>query len=188
MNVSKSTWLLLGMAALLLGGVLSLVWRRGSQPLAVGDKAPSFSLQSVDATAFTFKDAGHHVVLVNFWASWCPPCVEETPSLEKFSQRMSPFGVRVISISVDQNLGALKKFISDYHLTYPVLRDPNQTLAARFGTYKFPETYIFDRNGRLADKIIGATDWEDPRMAQFVEALVHWPPAMPVQKAAAENW
>jgi peroxiredoxin len=188
MKVSKSTWLLWGMAALVLGGMLSLFWKHGSQPLTVGDKVPSFSLQSVDATTFRFKNADHHVVLINFWASWCPPCVEETPSLEKFSQQMSPRGVQVISISVDQNLGALKKFISDYHLTYPVLRDPNQVLAARFGTYKFPETYIFDRNGRLADKIIGATDWGDARMAQFVEALVHWPPALPVQKAAAGNW
>src|SRR5579885_1188451 len=157
MKVSKSTWLLWGMAALVLGGMLSLFWKHGSQPLTVGDKVPSFSLQSVDATTFRFKNADHHVVLINFWASWCPPCVEETPSLEKFSQQMSPRGVQVISISVDQNLAALK-------------------------------TYIFDRNGRLADKIIGATDWGDARMAQFVEALVHWPPALPVQKAAAGNW
>jgi len=102
---------------------------------------------------------------------------------------MRPLGVRVIGVSVDQDLSQLTNFIASYHLTYPILRDPNQTLAARWGTYKFPETYIFDRDGRLADKVIGATDWNDPNMIQFVTALVDWNRAgVPQQAAAAGNW
>lgn len=190
MKLSKSTWVKLAILAVILGGVLGLLWRRPAQELAVGSRAPEFTLERASAGGFSFQDDGHHVTLINFWATWCPPCVMETPSLEKFAQQMRPLGVRVIGISVDQNLPALQKFIASQGITYTILRDPNQALAAHFGTYKFPETYIFDRNGRLADKIIGATDWTSPQMIQFVTAMVHWPPAAGAvtKPAAAGNW
>ncbi|MGH9450632.1 MAG: TlpA family protein disulfide reductase [Terriglobia bacterium] len=190
MKFSKSAWWKLGIAAVILGCALGLIWRRPPQALAVGSRAPGFTLERASAGTFSFKRSGHHVTLINFWATWCPPCVMEAPSLEKFAKEMRPLGVRVIGVSVDQNLPALQKFVAGYGVTYPILRDPNQSLAARFGTYKFPETYIFDRNGRLADKIIGATDWNDPEMIQFVKALVHWPPAAGAvpKPAAAGNW
>lgn len=188
MKMSKSLWLKLGIVAVVVGVILSLLWgRRGPKVLAVGNKAPNFTLERVNAGTFTLRDGSHRVTLVNFWATWCPPCVEEAPSLEKFARQMQPLGVRVVGVSVDQNLPDLQKFISSYHLTYPILRDPNQSLAGRFGTHMFPETYIFDRDGRLADKIIGPTDWEDPHMIQFVEALVHWPPAGVAESAAASS-
>lgn len=102
---------------------------------------------------------------------------------------MQPLGVRVIGVSVDQDLPSLQKFISGYGITYPILRDPYQALAGRFGTHMFPETYIFDRDGRLADKIIGATDWTDPEMIQFVQDLNHWPPTTAAKTASAPgNW
>lgn len=188
LNTSKSLWLKLGIVAVVLGCVLAFVWGRGgTKVLAVGNRAPNFTLRQVNAGTFTLRDGGHHVTLVNFWATWCPPCVEEAPSLEKFARQMRPQGVRVVGVSVDQNLPDLQKFIASYHLTFPIVRDPNQALAGRFGTHMFPETYIFDRDGRLADKIIGATDWEDPHMIQFVEALVHWPPAGVAESAAATS-
>ncbi len=185
--MSKSLWIMCGMVAVLAGVVISFVRGRSPRPLRTGDNAPVFTLQRVDSSSFSFRDSNHDVVLVNFWATWCPPCVEETPSLEKFAQRMKPLGVRVIGVSVDQNRAALQKFVADYHLTYSILRDPNQGLAARFGTYKFPETYIFGRNGRLVDKIIGAADWEDPRMTWFIDALVDWKTAPASPKAAAAS-
>ena len=80
-------------------------------------------------------------------------------------------GVTVIGVSVDQDRAALEKFVSDYHMSYPIGLDPDRTLAARYGTFQFPETYIIDRNGRVAEKIIGAIDWQDPRILSFVETL-----------------
>ena len=84
---------------------------------------------------------------------------------------MRPLGVEVIGISVDQDSDALKKFVGDFHISFPVARDPNQTLAALYGTFKFPETYILDRDGRVAQKIVGARDWNDPQMVSLVEKL-----------------
>ncbi|MGH9358089.1 MAG: TlpA family protein disulfide reductase [Terriglobia bacterium] len=178
----------LSIGVVALGVILSLVWISRKHPLETGDRPPSVTLAAVNAVSFPIHAGGGHVVIVNFWASWCPPCVEETPGLEKFATRMKPLGVRVIGVSVDQNLAQLTNFITSYHLTYPILRDPGQTLAARWGTHKFPETYIFDRNGRLADKVIGATDWTSPGMIEFVTALVDWSRAVAPQQAAASNW
>jgi cytochrome c biogenesis protein CcmG, thiol:disulfide interchange protein DsbE len=181
----------IGVVACLLAGVaLFAVFAPRRGPLRVGSRVPQFTLPEMGGGDFSMHDARHHVSVVNFWATWCPPCVMETPSLEKFAQKMRPLGVRVIAVSVDQKTSDLERFVSAYHLTFPILRDPSQALASQFGTYKFPETYIFDRNGRLAEKVIGPADWEDPRMIEFVEALVHWPPAdlSESQKTAAGNW
>jgi len=186
--MSKSITIPLAAGALVLGVLLSLGWIRGNRPLETGDRAPAATLPAVNSVSFPIHAGDGRVVIVNFWATWCPPCVEETPSLESFAARMRPLGVRVIGVSVDQDLSQLTNFIASYHLTYPILRDPNQAFAARWGTYKFPETYIFDRDGRLADKVIGATDWNDPNMIQFVTALVDWNRAGAPQQAAAGNW
>jgi len=186
--MSKSIAIPLAAGAVVLGALLSLAWIRRDRPLETGDRAPGAILPAVNSVSFPIHAGDGHVVIVNFWATWCPPCVEETPSLETFATRMRPLGVRVIGVSVDQDITQLTNFISRYHLTYPVLRDPNQALAARWGTYKFPETYIFDRDGRLADKVIGATDWNDASMIQFVTALADWNRAGAHQQAAAGNW
>ncbi|HEV2418906.1 MAG TPA: TlpA disulfide reductase family protein [Terriglobia bacterium] len=189
MRLNKRTWVIAAVVAVVLGGILAVRARRRTAPLSTGDRVPAFTLQNASAGTLSFKDSGHHVTLINFWATWCPPCVMEAPSLEKFARRMQPLGVRVIGVSVDQDLPSLQKFISGYGITYPILRDPYQALAGRFGTHMFPETYIFDRDGRLADKIIGATDWTDPEMIQFVQDLSHWPPATTAKTASAPgNW
>jgi cytochrome c biogenesis protein CcmG, thiol:disulfide interchange protein DsbE len=145
--------------------------RNANTAVQIGEAAPDFSLPSLDQASLTLANYRNQVVVLNFWASWCPPCVEETPSLEKFAAQTQPMGVTVIGVSVDQDGAALKKFVSDYHISYPVARDPQQQLSARYGTFQFPETYIIDRNGRVAEKIIGAIDWQDPRIISFVESL-----------------
>jgi peroxiredoxin len=168
-------WIKLGVACAVVLASLFLFLRKSPYPLQAGERMPEVTLPGADASAFSLRPVTGQVVLVNFWATWCPPCVVEAPSLEKFAKRMQPLGVRVVGVSIDQSLPDLQKFIAAYHITYPILRDPDQRLMRRFGTYKIPETYIFDRDGRLADKIISDTDWEDPRMIRFVGDLVHWP-------------
>jgi cytochrome c biogenesis protein CcmG/thiol:disulfide interchange protein DsbE len=159
---------------LFLGGAAAfyLGHRRDAKSgVAVGESAPDFTLPGLGRGSLALANYKQQVVVLNFWATWCPPCVEETPSLEKFATRVQPMGVTVIGVSVDQDQAALEKFVSDYHLSYPVALDPERTLAARYGTFQFPETYIIDRNGRVAEKIIGPIDWQDPRIFSFVETL-----------------
>jgi peroxiredoxin len=145
--------------------------QRSQRPVAIGEPAPDFTLPSPTQDSIALVDYRHRVVILNFWATWCPPCVQETPSLEKFSREMPKLHVAVIGVSVDQDEAALKRFAADYHLSFPIARDPNQALAFRYGTSKFPETYILDRNGKVAEKIIGPIDWQDPRIVSFVQTL-----------------
>jgi len=167
----------LGLAVLLTvaagAGCFFLIRRAAPAPLEIGDPAVDFTLPRLDSGEIALKDYRHHVIVVNFWATWCPPCIEETPSLEKFAEQVKPYGVDVIGVSVDQDPEALEKFIRDYHLTYPIGRDPNRTLSLRYGTRQFPETYIISRDGRVTSKIISNIDWQDPRIISFVRDLAH---------------
>ena len=145
--------------------------RNSKSGVEIGEVAPDFTLPGLTQGSFALANYKQQVVVLNFWATWCPPCVEETPGLEKFAARVQPKGVTVIGVSVDQDRAALEKFVSDYHLSYPVALDPDRALAARYGTFQFPETYIIDRHGRVAERIIGPIDWQDPRILSFVESL-----------------
>lgn len=170
--MSKTNAVKAGILAVILGGTIYFAVRlRQPRPLAIGDRAPEFSVPALPSGSLDLKNYLGQVVVLNLWATWCPPCVEETPSLEEFAERMRYRGVIVLSISVDSDQQALQDFIQKYHLSYPVGRDPDRSLSARFGTTLFPETYILDRRGLLAEKVVGPTDWGDPRMENFVLAL-----------------
>jgi peroxiredoxin len=171
-GMSKTNALKAAIVAVILGGATYLAVReRGPHPLAIGDDAPNFSVPALPSGNLDLGRYRDQVVLVNFWATWCQPCVEEAPSLETFAEKMKTQGVVVLGVSVDDNQKDLEKFIADYHLSFPMGRDPDRALAARFGTFQFPETYILDRHGRLAEKVIGPTNWSDPRLESFVLEL-----------------
>ena len=177
MRMSKSTGVKIGIVAAVMGVVLGIaLWQRAPNVAEVGGYPPDFTLPVLDAgpadpAPIHLSEHRGHVVLVNFWATWCPPCVEETPSLEALSTKMRRLGVEVIGVSVDQDPSAVKKFITGHNLSFPIVRDPDQKVASQYGTLKFPETYILDRDGRVAEKIIGPADWADPKMVSFVENL-----------------
>ncbi len=169
----RNALLVLILAAAAVAVVLAVAHPTSTHPLEVGDAAWDFNIPTLTADWLTLERHRGQVVVLNFWATWCPPCVEEAPSLERFAERMRSQDVAVLGVSVDQDETALRDFVGRYRISYPVGRDPDQRLAGRYGTYKFPETYILDRQGRVAEKIIGAIDWDDPRIAEFVEELAH---------------
>ncbi len=168
----KTNLVKLFLASLIAGGAVFLaVHRRQPHAIAIGESAPDFTLPAIGSGSLALKNYRHRVVILNFWATWCPPCVQETPSLASFAERMRKKGVAVIGVSVDRDSAALEKFVAEYHLSFPIARDPDQAVASRYGTYQFPETYVLDRNGKVAEKIIGAIDWQDSRVISFVQEL-----------------
>ena len=171
--MSKTNAAKLVVMAVILGGALVLVLlSRRSRPPEVGDAAPDFTLPTLSGEPVSLRQFRENVVVLNFWATWCPPCIEETPSLRRFAEQMRSDGVAVLGVSVDQDTEALKKFVADYQLSFPIARDPDQAVASRYGTFKFPESYIIARDGRIADKLVGAVNWQDPRIVAFVRNLV----------------
>ena len=111
------------------------------------------------------------IVVLNFWATWCPPCIEEMPSLVQMQQRMKPNGVEVLAVSVDEDESAYRRFLKDHNVDLLTVRDPDQKSNNLYGTFKFPETYIIDRNGVLRRKFIGPVDWSQPEIVDFLSKL-----------------
>jgi peroxiredoxin len=170
--MSKTNAVKLLILLLILGGAAFLALRlRQPHPVAIGERAPDFALPTLSQGSKSLSDFRRQVVVLNFWATWCPPCVEETPGLEQFAETMRAQGVTVIGVSVDEDGGALETFAAQQRLSFPILRDPHRSVANRYGTFQFPETYIIDQDGKVAEKLIGAVDWQDPRISAFVQEL-----------------
>ncbi|HKW25610.1 MAG TPA: TlpA disulfide reductase family protein [Terriglobales bacterium] len=156
---------------LLLALTLSLTaCYRGSHPPRIGNPAPDFTVQD-GAKAVTLHNLRERVIVLNFWATWCPPCVQELPSLEQLQNKFKGRGVEVVGISVDVDGKAYQQFLKDHNVDFLTLRDPDQKTNTLYGTFKFPETYIIDRRGILRRKFIGAVDWNEPEIVDFLSKL-----------------
>jgi cytochrome c biogenesis protein CcmG/thiol:disulfide interchange protein DsbE len=142
----------------------------GSRPPRIGSNAPDFTVQDAQAKV-TLSQFHGQVVVLNFWATWCPPCVEEVPSLVEMQRRMKARGVTVLAVSVDVDDNAYRQFVKDHGVSLLTVRDPDQKSNALYGTFKFPETYIIDRNGVMRRKFIGAVDWTEPEITDFLSKL-----------------
>ncbi|HSM76543.1 MAG TPA: TlpA disulfide reductase family protein [Bryobacteraceae bacterium] len=169
---SKADLILKGLLAVL---VTALGWVIVStiheHVVVVGDSAPNFRITSDQGRTISPKDFGGKVLVLNFWASWCPPCVEEVPSLNRFARETASSGVVVLGVSIDKNPQLYKQFRDRFHLDFQTFRDPDENISASYGTFKIPETYIIDRNAKVVRKIISNTDWTDPEMVRFVTSL-----------------
>lgn len=152
-------------------------YRQGEASVA-GKKAENFSLNLDGKFAPEFGNPTHlsdlhgKVVVLNFWASWCGPCVEETPGLIALQQRIASRNGVVLGVSVDEDEAAYEKFIRDQHLNFPTYRDPSKKIATDYGTSMWPETYIIDRKGVILRKIIGPQDWNSPDLLAYFDSIL----------------
>ena len=137
-----------------------------------GDMAPDFRIVTDSGRTVTRADFGGKLLVLNFWASWCPPCVEETPSLNAFQQQMKPDGVVVLAVSIDANEKLYHEFIQRYKVGFSTARDPEANISASYGTFQIPESYIIDQTGHVREKIISNTNWMDPEFLAHVKSLL----------------
>jgi cytochrome c biogenesis protein CcmG/thiol:disulfide interchange protein DsbE len=163
--VKRISWPLLLALTLLLASCY-----RGSHPPRIGNRAPDFTVQD-GTNSVTLHNLREKVVVLNFWATWCPPCLQELPSLEQLQTRFKDRGVEVVGVSVDVDGKAYQQFLKDHKVDFLTVRDPDQKANTLYGTFKFPETYIIDRRGILRRKFIGAVDWNEPEIVDFLSKL-----------------
>jgi len=141
----------------------------GSRPTGIGSTAPDFTIQDSERKV-SLHDYKGQVVILNFWATWCPPCVQEMPSLVQMQNQLKG-RVTVLAVSVDVDADGYHKFIKSRNIDLITVRDANQKSNALYGTYKFPETYVIDRQGKIRRKFIGAVNWTDPEIEQYLKDL-----------------
>ncbi len=142
----------------------------GSRPPRIGVAAPDFTLHDSNHTV-TLSQFRGQVVVLNFWATWCAPCVEEVPSLVEMQQRMKAKGITVLAVSVDVDDSNYRQFVKDHSVNLLTMRDGDQKTNALYGTFKFPETYVIDRSGVVRRKFIGAVDWTEPDVIEYLGKL-----------------
>ncbi|MEP7351953.1 MAG: TlpA disulfide reductase family protein [Acidobacteriota bacterium] len=138
----------------------------------VGDKAPEFTFKTDSGKTITPTSFGGKLLVLNFWAAWCQPCVVEVPSLEQFSRALGPQGVVVLGVSMDANPKLYEQFRSRFDVTFETAREPDWKTSSQYGTFQIPETYIIDQSGKVVQKIISAQDWMNPAFLDSVKKLL----------------
>src|ERR1700736_6109743 len=135
-----------------------------------GDSAPDFSIHADNGRTITTSNFGGKLLLLNFWATWCTPCIEELPSLDQFQRQFANSGVVVLGVSADKDEKAYRRFLSRVNVSFLTARDPKNKISADYGTFQYPESYLINREGKVVMKVINATNWVDEKMLSFVKS------------------
>jgi cytochrome c biogenesis protein CcmG, thiol:disulfide interchange protein DsbE len=166
--------LLTGLVLLFIAGLLTLFampeYRQGEASLH-GTAAKDFSL-TLDGKETHLSALRGKVVVLNFWATWCPPCVDEAPSLNYLQQHIASRGGMVLGVSEDEDADAYENFLKTYRISFPTYRDLSRKIPLSYGTTMYPETYIIGRDGRIDRKIIGPQDWSSPELTSYLSSLL----------------
>lgn len=142
---------------------------RGSHPTQVAQKAPAFTIHD-GAKTISLDQYRGKVVVLNFWASWCPPCLEELPTLIQLQQQMP--GITVLAVSFDQDADAYRQFITDHHMDkLTTILDLSQKSNLAYGTTRPPETFVIDQQGNVRRKFIGPQNWTNPEILNYLKNL-----------------
>ena len=138
-----------------------------------GTPAPEFTLPDLNGNMVSLTDYKGRVVLLNIWATWCLPCVEEMPSMEKLHQEMKDEDFIILAVSID-SLGeeVVIPFVKKHNLSFTVLVDKKATLKKRYQATGVPESIIIDREGRVVEKVIGARNWASPEVIGYFRNLI----------------
>lgn len=145
------------------------LWGRG-RTAAI---APDFAVPDLAGQAVRLSAYRGQVVLVNLWATWCPPCREEMPSMEKLHETLKDRGFVLLAVSQDEGgIEGVRQFVEQMKLTFRVLVDPDGEVGRKFGVWGYPESFLVDRDGRIVERVIGPRDWSAPAQIAAIEALL----------------
>jgi cytochrome c biogenesis protein CcmG, thiol:disulfide interchange protein DsbE len=150
-------------------------YRHGEASVA-GTRAEDFAFQ-LNGRPAHLSDLRGKIVVLNFWGSWCPPCIEETPALNHLQQYIVSRNALVLGVAADQDQAAYEKFLRDHGVIFQTYRDPatrdnRSPIAESYGTTMVPETYIIGRDGKIQRKIIGMQEWDSPEMLAYFDSIL----------------
>lgn len=169
-SVKTDRYLRLGIGLLLIALVYVIYASIHERIVVAGDEAPEFTLAADSGRTVSVPNFGGKLLVLNFWASWCPPCVQETPSLSRFATDYAGKGVVVMAVSVDKDEKAYRNFLQKFRPAFLTTRDFK--VHEDYGTFMYPETYLIDSRGKVVRKIAEGADWNDPQLRQYIDSLL----------------
>jgi peroxiredoxin len=145
----------------------------GKSRFEKGAPAPNFTLPGLDGKMVSLTDYKGKVVLLNIWATWCPPCVEEMPSMEKLHIELKDEGFEILAVSIDESgAEAVLPFMKKHKLSFPALTDPKGAVKKLYRIIGVPESFIIDKDGIIVEEIIGPRDWATPGAIRYFRNLI----------------
>lgn len=176
MTERTERWLIRGSVLVLFLTLLSLAWvnRAAYTPLDTGTPAPDFAYPTLDGDTISLSALRGEVVLLNIWATWCPPCVREMPSMQRLHELLGDQGLRIVAVSVDAPgaIGDVRSFVHELGLEFDILLNPRGDIQDTYAVTGLPTTFLIDRRGRIRRKVLGGTDWMMPENVKSVHALL----------------
>ena len=147
-----------------------------AEPIQPGLEMPNFTFPDINGKEVSLSDHRGKVVLVNVWATWCPPCRQEMPSMQSLYEKFKGEKFEILAVSIDsEGREAVTPFMQKMNLTFPALLDPGETIRSLYGITGVPESFIIDKQGILVEKIIGPINWATPEVFSFFKDLIQKP-------------
>jgi len=145
----------------------------GKPRLGKGVPAPNFTLSALGGKMVSLTDYRGKVILLNIWATWCPPCVEEMPSMQKLYQELKDESFEILAVSIDvSGAKAVLPFMKKHKLSFPALTDTKGAIKSLYQTTGVPESFIIDKDGIIVEKVIGPRDWATPGAIRSFQKLI----------------
>lgn len=166
-------WLSMGALLAVIGVITWYALPSAQSQVSEGRNAPTFSLPDLSGHLQNLPKG--QVVLLNFWATWCPPCRQEMPSMVTLYNKMKARGLKVVAVSVDQDSSELASFVREYGLPFDVLHDKSNQVSQRYGVYRYPESFLIGRDGRVRYHLIGSVEWMSPQVVNRIETMLDEP-------------
>jgi cytochrome c biogenesis protein CcmG/thiol:disulfide interchange protein DsbE len=182
---SRQQWSIVGAIVLVLAiglGTASYFMREQLFPVTIGSNAPDFRAKVLGANQYkTMADYKGQVVVLNVWATWCPPCKAELPSLQRLYQEYGPKGLKLVAVSIDDYVGedSIRKFTNSYGLTFEMLHDSTHAIERIYQTTGYPETFVIGPEGTIRKKWIGPDDWSSQGNRALIAQLLGLPTPRP---------
>jgi len=177
-------WGIVGVIVGLIVLLIGMGWfvRDRFAPVGVGTRAPDFVATDMDGNQVRLSDLEGEVILLNIWATWCPPCREEMPSMQRLHERLGPEGLHIVAVSIDAPLGLfdrggnvggnVESFVEEMKLTFPIWLDPSGEVQRTYRGTAVPESFVIDRNGMIQKKHPGALEWDSDAMVDLFTRLM----------------
>jgi peroxiredoxin len=141
-------------------------------PLATPLTAPAFELPDIDGKRHRLEDYRGKVVVLNFWATWCPPCRYEMPSMERARQKLAGEDIVILAVNVGEDADTIFEFTGNYPVEFPLLLDQQGTVIKQYPVVGLPTTYIIDPHGRVSHRAVGSREWDDDELLNELRGLL----------------